>query len=246
MGKTKGFLLAVAAMLFAFSCSDGDKEEGCDEGGGFVATCSADFRTVEIGSQIWMAENLNCNVAGSRCYDNLESNCDIYGRMYDWATAMTVCPEGWHLPSKEEWDAITDYIGDEYTDAKKLKATSGWNQDSNGTDDYGFAALPGGFIHTTWILFSDTVSSGVGDFGAWWTTSQDDLNLKTGYYESAYTRFMYTHNNTVWWSNFKNNWFSVRCVQGSLQSSSSSFMRIKHNNADIDYNAIGKVRLFFF
>jgi len=124
--------------------------------------------TVEIGEKVWMAENLNYNVEGSVCYDNNSSNCITYGRLYDWATAMAlspdcnsstcesqiqtkhrgICPEGWHIPSDAEWTALTDYVGKD--PEIKLMSKSGWNvagnmARSNGTDDYGFSALPGGY-----------------------------------------------------------------------------------------------------
>jgi uncharacterized protein (TIGR02145 family) len=105
------------------------------------------YKTVEIGSQIWMAENLNYNASGSTCYNNDPANCVTYGRLYTETMARTVCPIGWHLPSKAEWDILIAFVGGE-TAGKYLKATSGWNNynsvSGNGTDAYGFAALPGG------------------------------------------------------------------------------------------------------
>jgi len=110
-----------------------------------------------IGDQIWMAENLNY-AEGGMCGTIVEDEtyfveenttyCDDYGRFYDWETAMNgICPSGWHLPSKEEWELIAN-IG-KHGEGTKLKAKSGWanyddGRDGNGTDDYGFAALPAG------------------------------------------------------------------------------------------------------
>jgi len=142
------------------------------------------FRTVEIGSQTWMAENLNCNVSGSKCYNNQDSYCSIYGRLYDWATAMAlpsscnnsfcasqinakhkgICPSGWHIPSNAEWNTLITIAGGTTIAAKHLKAKSGWNDD-NGLDSYGFSALPGGYGYN--YGFSD-----VGNFGDWWQADE--------------------------------------------------------------------------
>ena len=112
------------------------------------------YDLVEIGDQCWMAENLNYETGNSWCYDDNSSNCETYGRLYDWSTALDACPSGWHLPSDDEWCTLTTYIdptvdcdeiGNSGTNAGyKMKSTSGWYSNGNGSDAYGFAALPGG------------------------------------------------------------------------------------------------------
>ena len=160
------------------------------------------YKTVVIGTQTWMAENLNYAVSGSKCYNNLEANCTIYGRLYNLETAKTVCPSGWHLPTDDEWRMMTDYIGDYNTGGKKLKATSGWNNNGNGTDEYGFSALPGGqgssggnFIY-------------VGALGVWWTASE---------YVDARS-MAYNSESVLWNDNNESSLLSVRCVSGNQLS----------------------------
>lgn len=122
------------------------------------------YRTVEIGTQTWMAQNLN--YAGTSAspvgvwYNNNSDSGAKYGRLYTWADMMVghassaaspsgvqgVCPAGWHVPSDTEWSILTTSIGGESSAGEKLKSASGWMQygtsSSNGTDAYGFRVLP--------------------------------------------------------------------------------------------------------
>ena len=180
---------------------------------------------VVIGAQTWMAENLNYKTdnSASRCYpisgntnpnDDDNDNCDTYGRLYDWATAMNgaassttnpsgrqgVCPDGWHLPSNAEWTVLTDFVGGSTTAGTKLKATDGWNNNGNGTDEYGFSALPGGSGTSSGTFVS------VRNNGLWWSATQYGEN-------NAYSRAIYyTTANVGSRDDIKSSLFSVRCV----------------------------------
>jgi uncharacterized protein (TIGR02145 family)/uncharacterized repeat protein (TIGR02543 family) len=179
------------------------------------------YQTVVIGSQTWMARNLNYDVSGSKCYNDSPSNCATYGRLYNWETAMDlpdcgygtscgsqigakhrgICPSGWHIPSDAEWTTLTDYVGGSSTTGKKLKATSGWNNNGNGTDEFGFAALPGGHG------YSGGDFSNVGYYGVWWSATESSAN--DAYYRSVSFGIEYVYN----LSNNKDLLLSVRCLQ---------------------------------
>jgi len=161
------------------------------------------YRTVVIGNQIWMAENLNYNASGSKCYDNKPANCQKYGRLYNWSTAKTACPKGWHLPSRTEWEVLTEEVGGEKTEGKVLKATSGWNYDrksGNGTDAYGFSALPGG-------QSSDGLFNSGGGGGYWWSSSE--LSASNACSRDVY----YDNERAVYTSSDKSKLYSVRCLK---------------------------------
>ena len=177
---------------------------------------SKTYKTVKIGNQIWMAENLAYNT-GNDCwaYDNDQRNVAKYGYLYDWETAKKVCPQGWHLPSDNEWEQLAEYIKkDEETVSKDsyghwqimgifLKAKSGWGAGDygNGTDKYGFAALPGGKRYSNGDFSDD------GRLGFWWSNSSENSSdawsrdLRYGY-----TPFYRGYGSNKSWG------FSVRCV----------------------------------
>jgi uncharacterized protein (TIGR02145 family) len=163
------------------------------------------YKTVKIDSQTWMAENLNYNANGSKCHKDDESNCKKYGRLYDWNTAKGTCPNGWHLPSKDEWQKLVDFAGGNKVAGIRLKAASGWDDYGNGTDDYGFSALPGGLGHVT----SRINFNNVGYYGTWWSTSENE-----GYSLSANPWYMgYSSDGATWSDNLKSQLVSVRCVK---------------------------------
>ena len=151
------------------------------------------YSVVEIGDQCWFAENLRTTVyaddsdipwvtgnaawaglsTGARCYyDNDANNGATYGRLYNWHAVNNgsgLCPSGWHVPTDGEWTELEDYLGaNDHSGAEgtALKSTSGWNSGGNGTDDFGFSALPGGFRY---YISGDFNSAG--DYGDWWSSS---------------------------------------------------------------------------
>ena len=194
--KTPRFLVAACvslALAFTFSCSSDDDSDSppapvqlSSSGGGSSSSDGAqagisygvlsyegkDYKTVKIGNQTWMAENMNCEVNGSACYDDEPANCDDYGRLYTWDAAISVCPIGWHLPSDDDWNELMDEVGGTSVAGTMLKKTSGWDDEDGdyipGTDEHGFSALPGG------------VGSSDGDFGyagvsgLWWSSSDNE------------------------------------------------------------------------
>jgi uncharacterized protein (TIGR02145 family) len=197
------------AITLTLSCSSGGSggDPGDNGGGGNGSGSCGAGETVVIGSQTWMKRNLNCNVSGSKCYGNDESNCAKYGRLYDWETAKTACPSGWHLPSDDEWTTLTDYVEAQksctYCAGKYLKSTSGWNNDGNGTDGFGFSALPGGSGYSGGYFGL----VGLGLEGYWWSASESDSF-------SAYSRYMGYYDESVsYYDDYKSGLYSVRCLQ---------------------------------
>jgi uncharacterized protein (TIGR02145 family) len=171
------------------------------------------YQIVTIGGKEWMAENLAYDVGdGCWAYNYDENNVATYGRLYTWKAAKAACPTGWHLPTDDEWKQLEMAIGmsqseadDKYwrgtDEGTKLKAKSGWNNDGNGTNDFGFSGLPGGCRSYTGYFKS------IGDAAYWWSSTQ--LNTADAWCRSLHDD--YTNVNRVYSS--KKICFSVRCVR---------------------------------
>jgi len=127
------------------------------------------YKTVVIGTQTWMAENLAYKAnGGCWAYDNKPSNIVKYGYLYNWETAKAACPPGWHIPSVSEWETLVKTLGGSAVAGGKMKATgtTHWNKPNNGaTNKSGFTALPGGTYNT-----EDGFSS-IGTAGNWWSST---------------------------------------------------------------------------
>jgi len=186
-----------------------------------------EYNWVQIGDQVWMAENLaylpsvnmvadgsedaagsyyyvygydGTNVAEAKATDNYAT----YGVLYNWTAAMNACPDGWHLPSDAEWTELTDYLGGESVAGGKLKetGTTHWASPNTGaTNETGFTALPGGDRYGNGTFF------GVGNYGHWWSATEGNATY-------VWSRHMGYNFSDVYRGNYsKEVGFSVRCLR---------------------------------
>jgi uncharacterized protein (TIGR02145 family) len=173
------------------------------------------YKIIKIGTQVWFAENLNYKEEGSMCYDDKPDNCNKYGRLYNWETAKTACPSGWHLPSKNEWKVLEEVVGEE-TAGSDLKSTS-----FNGTDNYGFSAMLGGYKDFGCDC-DDGFRGGylnIEDEGYWWSTSEN------GSFSAYILRATLLFSNVSYEGEksfgggygAKWDWLSVRCIKGDAK-----------------------------
>lgn len=155
------------------------------------------YKTLQIGSYIWMAENMNEPTENSRCYDDDENNCKKYGRLYSFEEASTICPSGWKLPALYQWD---DLLYEARNDANLLMAVDSWYHDA-GYDALGFAMLPAGVYDNG--SYSDLTVSAY-----FWADEEEDFSKNLGitfhYYSSiAQSGFV-----------SPSSYASVRCIWG--------------------------------
>jgi uncharacterized protein (TIGR02145 family) len=189
------------------------------------------FKTVTIGDQVWMAENLNVDKfrngdpiphaqtveewqrAGENgqpawCYyDNDPANGKIYGKLYNWYAvndSRGLAPEGWRIPFNEDWDKLFNLLGGSEEAGGKLKATDTtyWESPNTGaTNETGFTALPGG------IRSSDGTFDGIGKDGRWWCSNEWVEN------RAELKRMYSNYRNVLWDSSTMDNAISVRCIK---------------------------------
>lgn len=238
------FAISALALCMVACGSSGSSSGESSEFEGDTFTDNRDgavYKVVKIGSQVWMAENLNYNYtektrSGQRmsfCYEDSEKNCKKYGRLYMWSAAIDsvklandkknplycgymvdcempsfvqgICPDGWHLPKKEEWEMLLESVGGADSASAVLRSTKGWKNGKNGTDDFNFNVLPAGSRTNR----DSAAFMNIGEKASFWTSSDDpkhgmvafDAHINT---VDAYVRI---YNST------KDIGFSVRCVK---------------------------------
>jgi uncharacterized protein (TIGR02145 family) len=161
------------------------------------------YKTVIIGTQTWMAENLSYKAKdGCWSYNNDETYVEKYGYLYNWITAKDACPKGWHLPTDAEWTTLTKFVGSENIAGGILKITTIWGRPNSGaTNEVGFTALPGGCRNY------DKTFEKLGDYGYWWTST--DINVSNAWYRNM--SYGYSSVNRSLTS--KDYGYSIRCVK---------------------------------
>ena len=217
MFKKKIFLIIITLFLLQVSCEkDYNPNENWHVGKDWIdARDGKPYKTVQIGNQIWMAENLNfITDSGSWYYLNNECLGNMFGRLYNWETACKSCPEGWYLPTDDEWKELEIYLGmspkvvDDLwyrglDEGRKLKEAglSHWQYpNSNATDEYDFTALPAGF-------YWDGQFHYLGSHAFFWTSTEDSIS-------QPWTRQLYRARDQIArWFDYKKAGLSVRCIK---------------------------------
>lgn len=151
------------------------------------------YKTVKIGNQAWMAENLKYNSnSGSWCYNNKGINCSRYGKLYDWQTAQNVCPSGWRLPSKSDFEKLLTSVGG---------SSAGADTKLLNNSNIGFMTQLGGFH------YENGGFDGIKSCGRWWSSSEDGTGVSWNLSYNSY------HETAGMMQMFNVMGYSVRCIK---------------------------------
>ena len=189
------------------------------------------YRAIKIGDQIWMAENLNYNVKNSSCYDDDKESCNKYGRLYTWRSIMSendngcmndgslacfnkgivqgICPDGWHLPSKKDFEKFISTIEKDNWSVD-VKSESGWANDKHGVNTYGFNVYPTGIWCSEGCLNEERRE--VYFYGKEYSTSFWSSSVESSYSATMLSFCNYNSCIGIGTNNLTNG-FSVRCLK---------------------------------
>lgn len=193
-----------------------DSTDSCEYGTLTDERDGQTYKTVKIGNLWWMAENLNYAYlqpvadmdSGSFCLNDSLENCEKYGRLYPWAIALGICPSGWHLPWYEEYKTLLG--GRSYASGRGLKSTE-WN----GTDVFGFAALPSGVRFSNGSStsgYTGFVGGGLSEVAIFWTDTKAAYH-DFGEFELAINFRVYSSDGATLSEGNMNDSYAVRCVK---------------------------------
>ena len=177
-----------------------ETEDNCEYGTLSDSRDGQTYKTVKIGDQVWMAENLNYENGNSMCYSDGSTKCGKSGRIYTWDAAKEVCPSGWHLPDTTEWAALFSAVGTRGMAGRNLKSTTGWADDGNGVDAYGFSVLPIAFWDVSEFIARD-------EFAMFWSSTEVDSD------EAELQEFYMSYDSVLHGSFSKKMALSVRCLK---------------------------------
>jgi uncharacterized protein (TIGR02145 family) len=156
----------------------------------FYGLSWAQFKSVRIGKQIWMAENLSIDVPGSYLFNGKAEYEKKYGRLYTYEAALKACPAGWRLPSDADWDELTNALGGEEIAANALR-TGGSS---------GFNAPLAGYANGSSFWFLEA-------YGGYWSADSYDNG-------HAWYRFFTNKDGSLTKTYFNKKYgFSVRCIK---------------------------------
>ena len=208
MKRQTGKIILLFAFIFSF-CSCEKEKLGLEY---LIDSEGNRYKTVTIGSQVWMAENLKAsmdtlgNSVECYSYNNNDSKIEEYGYLYTWEAAKKVCPEGWHLPNKSDWNKLELSLGLSPVQADEF----GWRGTDHGTKlkeggSSGFDALLAGYKDGTVIFDGEYFDMGY--FAAFWSTTEyDELN--------GVCIFLYVTRSSVLLNDYdKTSGLSVRCLK---------------------------------
>jgi uncharacterized protein (TIGR02145 family) len=193
------------------------------------------YATIQIGNQVWMAENLKVSkyndgapihdyndylaykfpwkdVQGAYLYYNDRIAYEQpHGKLYNGIAVKSgkICPKGWHVPNYDEWDILIDYLGGEAIAGLRMKSTSGWAENGNGSNESGFSATPSGMGNVFFIqdnneterFFYSKSFRGVGKYSEWWTSEWGTIGI-------------HNYEDRTWWSSYLGSQaICIRCMK---------------------------------
>ncbi len=237
----KKFHLLLLATIFSFTLYS--QETVSDYDGNI-------YETVQIGNQTWMKENLKAmhysdgsEIQDVCCYEDDENNADLYGRLYTWNSAMQqqttagvqgACPEGWHVPSLDDWYILINHLGGTSNAGGQMKQVGTslwWSPNTGATNSSGFSGLPGGELEGSLYQF-------LGKYALFWTSNQSSPSSKAKYFYLAYN-----NNEIKEMSWYKTLAYSIRCIKdetvGIEKQEKKTEVKIYPNPSS------GKIRIHF-